>query len=81
MIVTITAQVSYILDRAIAECSLDQATFEIGPPLNRPKLVCFAGVPYPTLVLRSLRHPSYPALNAERLRQVRACCEKFVARG
>jgi hypothetical protein len=79
VIVTITAQVAEIFAAAIAERNLDQAPFGDGSSPTRPRVVWFPTVPFPTLLLRSIRHPSYNTLTAERLLQVSECCDRFLA--
>ena len=75
VIVTLTGQVGEIFSAAIRRHKLRVEYSEDAiknPP--HPYSVWFRGVAFPTLVIRSIRHPSYSTLTDARLALIAKCC-------
>jgi hypothetical protein len=76
VIFTLSAKVNDTFWESISQFQCEKS----GAPLEntQPVEVLFPGVPFPTLVLRSIRHPSYNTLNASRLTALTECVGTFL---
>lgn len=77
VVFTISGNVNSVLWKAVCERALRTQRFGLPIERTQPTLVWFDGVPFSTLLIQSIRHPSYPSLTSARLEKLAERCREF----